>query len=115
LFDSFFGAPSNFDAREFSAVEKQIQEMEKRLKMFKDDPVMEARYTAANPMAEHLVDVYNKGVGSDLKTLRQEANEIRAMPISPKAKEAMLKNIIRAQNLEKRFLIEEFKAYGVKP
>ena len=115
LFDSFFGAPSNFDAREFSAVEKQIQEMEKRLKMFKDDPAMEARYIASNPMAEHLVDVYNKGVNADLKELRTEANEVRAMQISPKAKEAMLKNIIRAQNLEKRFLIEEFKAYGVKP
>jgi hypothetical protein len=37
------------------------------------------------------------------------------MQISPKTKEAMLKNIIRLQNLEKRFLIEEFKAYGVKP
>ena len=112
LFDSFFGAPSNFDAREFSSVEKQIQEMEKRLKGFKDNPVMEAKYMAANPMAEHLVDVYNKGVGRDLKELRTEANEIRAMKISPKTKEAMLKNIIRAQNLEKRFLIEEFKAYG---
>lgn len=115
LFDSFFGAPSNFDAREFSSVEKQIQSMEQKLKMFKDNPVMEARYTAANPMAEHLVDLYNKGINRDLKQLRQEANEIRAMQISPKAKEAMLKNIIRAQNLEKRFLIEEFKAYGVKP
>lgn len=115
LFDSFFGAPSNFDAREFSAVEKQIQGMEQKIKMFKDNPIMEARYMAANPMAEHLVDVYNKGVNRDLKQLRQEANEIRAMQISPKAKEAMLKNIIRAQNLEKRFLIEEFKAYGVKP
>ena len=115
LFDSFFGAPSNFDAREFSATEKQIQEMEKRLKMFKDDPVMEARYKAANPMAEHLVDVYNKGVNADLKELRQEANEIRAMNLPPITREAMLKNIIRAQNLEKRFLIEEFKAYGVKP
>lgn len=115
LFSSFFGAPSNFDAREFSAVEKQIQSMEQKLKMFKDNPVMEARYAAANPMAEHLVDLYNKGVNRDLKQLRQEANEIRAMQISPKAKEAMLKNIIRAQNLEKRFLIEEFKAYGVRP
>jgi hypothetical protein len=77
--------------------------------------VMEAKYMAANPMAEHLVDVYNKGVNRDLKELRTEANEVRAMKISPKAKEAMLKNIIRAQNLEKRFLIEEFRAYGVTP
>ena len=115
LFDSFFGAPSNFDAREFSSVEKQIQGMEQKLKMFKDNPLMEAKYMAANPMAEHLVDVYNKGVNRDLKELRTEANEIRAMQISPKTKEAMLKNIIRLQNLEKRFLIEEFKAYGVKP
>lgn len=115
LFDSFFGAPSNFDAREFSSVEKQIQSMEQKLKMFKDNPVMEAKYMAANPMAEHLVDVYNKGVNRDLKELRTEANEIRAMKISPKAREAMLKNIIRAQNLEKRFLIEEFRAYGVTP
>jgi len=115
LFDSFFGAPSNFDAREFSSVEKQIQSMEQKLKMFKDNPVMEAKYMAANPMAEHLVDVYNKGVNRDLKELRTEANEVRAMKISPKAREAMLKNIIRAQNLEKRFLIEEFRAYGVTP
>lgn len=115
LFDSFFGAPSNFDAREFSSVEKQILEMEKRLNGFKDNPIMEAKYMAANPMAEHLVDIYNKGVNRDLKELRTEANEIRAMKISPKAKDAMLKNIIRAQNLEKRFLIEEFKAYGIKP
>jgi len=116
LLGSFFGAKSNVDSREFSAMEKQIQEMERKVTMFETDPVQSARYLATHPMDAILVDTYNKQVNGQLKELRSVAKQYRQMQnIEPKTRDAMIKIITFQENLIKRNMIEQFKAYGVKP
>jgi hypothetical protein len=116
LFDSFFGSASNFDAKQFSSIEKQIKEKERRLNMFESNPEQFARYVEANPMDEYLVKMYNEGVNGRLKEYREEANMIRKMPdLSPKDRNDALKNIVQMQNFEKRHMIDAFEAFDIKP
>ena len=111
-FDMFFGAKSNFDAREFSKVENQIKDKERKLNMFKNDPERYMEYIAANPFDQGIVDMYNKGVNGDLKKVRELANKYRAMPgLSPKERKELLDNVKEQQNLIKRHLISVFGAY----
>jgi hypothetical protein len=112
VFDMFFGAKSNFDAREFSKMENMIKDKERKLNMFKNDPERYMDYIAENPYDQGLVDVYNKGVNGDLKKARELANRYRAMPdLTIKERKELLDNIKEQQNLIKRHLIEVFKAY----
>jgi len=117
LFDSFFGAPSNFDARQFSEVEKQILAKQQKLNMFKDsNPEAYARYVEKNPMDEYIVEHYNKVINQDLKKLREEANIYRRMPgLTPKERTEAVKNVVKFQNLVKRGIIEDFEMMGVEP
>ena len=116
LFDSFFGSASNFDAKQFSAIENQIKDKERKLKMFESNPEQYAKYVEANPMDEYLVKMYNEGVNGRLKEYREEANAIRKMPdLSPKDRTDILKNIVQMQNFEKRHMIDAFEAYDIKP
>ena len=111
-FDMFFGAKSNFDAREFSKIENQIKDKERKLNMFKNDPERYMDYVAANPYDQGIVDIYNKGVNGDLKKARELANKYRAMPdLTPKERKELLDNVKEQQNLIKRHLISVFKAY----
>jgi hypothetical protein len=111
-FDMFFGAKSNFDAREFSKMENMIKDKERKLNMFKNDPERYMDYIAENPYDQGLVDMYNKGVNGDLKKARELANKYRAMPdLTIKERKELLDNIKEQQNLIKRHLIEVFKAY----
>jgi hypothetical protein len=117
FFDSFFGAPSNFDARQFSEVEKQILAKQQKLNMFKDsNPEAYARYVEKNPMDEYIVEHYNKVINQDLKKLREEANIYRRMPgLTPKERTEAVKNVVKFQNLIKRGIIEDFEMMGVEP
>jgi hypothetical protein len=111
-FDSFFGAKSNFDAREFSKVENQIKDKERKLNMFKNDPERYMDYVSENPFDQGVVDLYNKGVNGDLKEARALANKYRAMPgLTPKERKELLDNVKEQQNLIKRHLISVFRAY----
>jgi hypothetical protein len=116
LFDSFFGSASNFDAKQFSAIENQIKDKERKLKMFESNPEQFAKYVEANPMDEYLVKMYNEGVNGRLKEYREEANMIRKMPeLSPRDRNDVLKNIVQMQNFEKRHMIDAFEAFDIKP
>jgi hypothetical protein len=111
-FDMFFGAKSNFDAREFSKAENIIKDKERKLNMFKNQPERYMDYIAANPYDQGIVDIYNKGVNGDLKKVRELANKYRAMPdLTPKERKELLDNVKEQQNLIKRHLIEVFKTY----
>jgi hypothetical protein len=116
LFDSFFGSASNYDAKQFSSIEKQIKDMERKLKMFESNPEQYAKYVEANPMDDYLVKMYNEGVNGRLKEYREEANAVRKMPdLSPKDRNDALKNIVQMQNFEKRHMIDAFEAFDIKP
>jgi hypothetical protein len=116
LFDSFFGVKSNYDARQFSKVENQIKDMERKLNMFKDNPEKYAEYVADHPLDQGIVDIYNKGVNGDLKEVRALANSYRAQPgLTAKERKDLLENVKEQQNLIKRHLISVFEAYDIKP
>ena len=116
LFDSFFGSASNYDAKQFSSIENQIKDMERKLKMFESNPEQYQKYVEANPMDEYLVKMYNEGVNGRLKEYREEANKIRKMPdLSPKDRTDALKNIVQMQNFEKRHMIDAFEMFDIKP
>jgi hypothetical protein len=116
LFDSFFGAKSNFDARQFSKVENQIKDMERKLNMFKTDPIRYLDYISENPFDQGIVDMYNKAINGDLKETRALANQYRRQSdLSPKERKELLDNVKEQQNLIKRNLIEMFDAYDIKP
>jgi hypothetical protein len=116
LFDSFFGSASNFDAKQFSNIEKQIKDKERKLKMFESNPEQFAKYVEANPMDDYLVKMYNEGINGRLKEYREEANRVRKMPdLSPKERSDALKNIVQMQNFEKRHMIDAFEAFDIKP
>lgn len=116
IFDSFFGSPSNFDAREFSKAEKEIKEIERRLKTLEKDPENYVKFVSSNPEAVYVVDYYNSAVNGDLRYLREVANQIRAdRNLSPKDRSDMLKNIISMQNLVKRSILNNFEVMGYEP
>jgi hypothetical protein len=116
LFGSFFGSRSNVDSREYSAVEKKIQDIESKLKQFDTDPLMSAKYDIKHPLHRTLVEMYNHDKNQELRELRHQAKEIRLNPaFSPKDRDAMVKIINLQQNLVKRNMIEIYKAYGVEP
>jgi hypothetical protein len=113
LFDSFFGAPSNVDAKEFTSVENQIKNLERRLNTLKQDPPLYASFVAENPTSQYVVDFYNKQVGGNLNKIRKMVNDIRLMRnITPKERTDMIKNLMPAENILKRSLIDVFKQVG---
>jgi hypothetical protein len=117
VFDSFFGAPSNIDAREFSNVEKQILDIKKRLNSLADNnPDRYAKYVEDNPMHLALVSSYDQQVNQTLRDLREQANVYRRMQgLTPKERNELVKSTVQMQNLVKRNLLDMFEAYEVKP
>ena len=116
-FDSFFGAPSNYDSRQFSALESQAEEMSKVIATLPTaDPEMFTRLVEAKPEMLAIVDDYNKTVGGDLKDLRALAKEVNRMPdLSYRERKEIIDNITQAENLEKYAFTERMKTYGLKP
>jgi hypothetical protein len=117
VFDSFFGAPSNIDAREFSKVENKILDIKKRLNSLEiNNPDQYTKYVEKYPMHQALVDTYDHQVNQVLRDLRQEANVYRRMTdLTPKERNELVKNTVQIQNLVKRNLLDIFEAYGVEP
>ena len=116
LVGSFIGAVSNVDSRQFSSVENQIKEKEKIYTQAKLKPEVEAGYLLKHPLDPELIDYYNKEVQGRLKELRHQANEIRLMQgLSPRDRASILKVIKQEEDIVKYDLIQQFKAYGVKP
>lgn len=116
LFGSFFGAKTNVDAREYGEMETRIKELDKRLHTLDEvAPDRALNYDSQHPFDRTLIDIYNKRQG-ELNKLRKEANELRAnRSLSQKDREAMTKIIIFEQNIIKHEMVEDFKAYGMKP
>lgn len=112
VFDSFFGAPSNIDARQFSNAEKKIESIKKRLDTLKkNNPDKYAEYIADNPTHPFIVDSYNRQVNQTLRELREQANKFRRMPdLTVKERTEMVKNIVSAQNLVKRNILDMMDA-----
>jgi hypothetical protein len=95
--DSYFKAPSNYDAIEFSKAESKIKELEQRIKGLEGRPQY-ADFLEDNPMAPAVVQYYNKVVNGQLRNLRQRANEVRRSDLTQKEKTEMLQLLTKQQN-----------------
>jgi hypothetical protein len=115
-FDGFFGSKSNFDARQFSEVEKQVEEVKKRVKTLEADPEKYVSFLNKNPNAAAAIEFYNKAVNGDLRELRAEANRIRAdRSLNAKERKILLDNITQMSNLVKRNMTMNLETLGYTP
>ena len=114
LVGSFIGAEPNVDSREFSSVEKQVKDMASKVNMFRGSPEQYLSFVTAYPMAEAVVDIYDKSMG-DLNKLRAEGKAIRLMNLDPRERADLLKMNKMQQNIIKHNLVETFKNFDVKP
>jgi hypothetical protein len=116
LMGSFFGTRSNYDARQFGAVETKIKNIEKILNDYKNQPEKLAEYKDKNPMYPIVVKMYNTKLNQQLNPLRAKDNKIRKdTTLSQPDRAAMLKENAFRENLIKSRLVETFKDYGVEP
>jgi hypothetical protein len=117
LIGSFIGAEPNVDGREFASIEKEVKAMEEKMNMLKKADIDKYdEYLDNHPLAEEIVEFYNKEVGKNLNKLRREANEIRFdQTLNPKQRTAELKENKEEQNMIKYDMVDQFKAYGLKP
>jgi hypothetical protein len=116
LLNSFVGKASNYDARQYDVVKKQIEGMKGRLDMLKDKPEQLAQYISAHPLEPMIVDIYQKQINGLLKTVQTQANTIRsATYLTPKDKKDILEPLTSSQNYIKRGLIDTFEAFDIKP
>jgi hypothetical protein len=117
LLNSFIGSKSSVDSREFSKVTKQIEKIQEKLNMFKDRaPEAYVKYISENPFSEIISESYNKQVNGELRDLRAEANKIRTERIyTPAERKDLLQVNLMMQNIIKRNMIEEFKAFDIEP
>jgi predicted transcriptional regulator len=113
--DSFFGKKSSVDAREFSEVEQEILQKEKRLNALKDRPELLQRYVMSNPNDPALVHIYNQLVNRRLKQIRTEMNRVKAADYTPRERQDRLRQLELARDFTMRSIIDTFKQYGLEP
>jgi hypothetical protein len=116
FFGSFFGAKSNVDTKEFTSIERQIEEKTRILNEAKvADPEVYAARLAKYPFDEMIIGAYNNQLNANLNPLRAEAKQYKLMAISPKERDELLKVNKLQQDLVKYQMVSEFKAYGMRP
>jgi arsenate reductase-like glutaredoxin family protein len=101
LLDSYFKAPANYDAIQFSKIESKIKELDKRFKALQGTPQMET-FLEDYPMAPGMVNFYNQTVNGALRNLRAQANYVRRSDMTQKEKNEMLQLLTKQQNQIKR-------------
>lgn len=118
LLDSYFKAPSNYDAIQFSKAENKIKEMEKTLNALKGTPEL-YDYLSNNPMAPQIVKFYNETVNGAMRNVRTQMNTIRRSDMPPNQKQPMLTLLNKQQNqIKSAFtnamagLDEDFASFG---
>jgi hypothetical protein len=115
-FDGFFGSKSNYDARKFSEVEKQVAEVKKRVQTLEADPDKYVNFLSKNPNAAAAIEFYDKAVNGDLRDLRAEANRIRSdRSLNAKERKILLDNINQMSNLVKRNMTMNLETLGYTP
>jgi hypothetical protein len=113
IFQSFVSKLSNVDSREFVKTEKEVQDKEKIINMFKSsNPEKYAEYASEHPYDIAMVNLYNKEIGGRLNGLRSQANNIRRMPgLDPIDRKALLDTNKEAQNITKRQIINSMELF----
>jgi len=113
---SFVGTAPNVDNREFSSVEKQIQDMTGKVNEFKkfNPEYYYSDYLVKYPMNEAIIKVYDQSL-PPLNKLRAEKKLIEGSNYDPSTRKQLLDVNKMQQNMIKYNLVQMFKAYGVEP
>ena len=117
LLDAYLKAPSNYDARQFSEVAKEIKSMEQRYRAFttSGDPERMAEYFQEYPNDKAIIDYYNK-YNAKIDKLREMANVIRRdQSKTIKERQDEVRILIDNQNKMKSAFVQSVAAYGIEP
>jgi len=113
---SFVGAVPNIDNREFSSIEKQIQDMTGKVNEFKkfNPEYYYSEYLAKYPMNEAIIKVYDQSL-PPLNKLRAEKKLIEGANYDLATRKQLLEMNKQQQNMIKYNLVQIFKTYGIEP
>jgi hypothetical protein len=114
VLSSFIGTRSDYDARMWGKIEKDLDKRADRLKELEAANI-EAYYEhlADNPLDKFLVDQYNKDANGELKKLRSEAKAIRRSSMYDFATKRELLEANRTMaSLLKMQLVDMYTAMG---
>ena len=114
IFANFIGTRSDYDARMWNKIEKDLEKRKDRLKELEESNIeMYYKHLESDPLDEFLVEQYKSDANGELKTLRSEAKEIRR---SSAYDFATKRNMLEANRLEqsllKKQLVDMYKAMG---
>jgi len=114
LFSGFVGTRSDYDARTWNKIEKDLKARSDMLsELEKANITAYYEYLADNPLDEFLAVQYKKDAGGELKKLRSEGNEIRTNTDYDYATKRALLEMNRAeQTLLKKQLVDMYIAMG---
>ena len=103
FFDSFLSKYSNIEQRQYSDTVKKVDELNRKLTLFKDtNPVKYLELLSKYPAGPAVITQYNK-MKADLDELNKQANQIRRMPgLTAKQRADRLAPIKELQLLYKR-------------
>ena len=112
LLDSYFKAPSNYDAIQFSKAEKKIKDLAARMKSLEGTEGY-FRFLEEYPMAPAVVDMYYTTVNGTLRELRTISNQLRRENLTQKERTELLQLYTKQQNQIKRAFINMIEGLEV--
>jgi len=114
ILSGFIGTRSDYDARMWNKIEKDLDRRKDRLKELEQSDIeMYYKYLADNPLDEFLVEQYKGDANGELKDLRSEAKEIRrSTDYDYNTKRDLLEANRVQQSLLKMQLVDMYKAMG---
>jgi hypothetical protein len=114
ILSGFIGTRSDYDARMWNKIEKDLDRRKDRLKELEQSDVeMYYQHLAENPLDEFLVKQYKSDANGELKKLRSEAKQIRRdVNYDYDTKRQLLEANRVYQSMLKMQLVDMYKAMG---
>jgi hypothetical protein len=114
ILSGFIGTRSDYDARMWNKIEKDLEKRKARLKELEESDVeMYYKHLADNPLDEFLVEQYKGDANGELKDLRGEATSIRRnTDYDYDTKRDLLEANRIQQSMLKMQLVDMYKAMG---
>jgi hypothetical protein len=117
ILSGFIGTRSDYDARTWNKIERDLDRRKDRLKELEQSDVeMYYKHLADNPLDEFLVEQYKGDANGELKDLRSEAKAIRrSTDYDYDTKRDLLEANRIQQSMLKMQLVDMYKAMGYEP
>ena len=114
ILSGFIGTRSDYDARMWNKIERDLERRKDRLKELEQSDVeMYYKHLVDNPLDEFLVEQYKGDANGELKDLRSEAKEIRrSTDYDYSTKRDLLEANRIQQSMLKMQLVDMYKAMG---